>query len=423
LKNDLSSIEEELRTLKKNNAKALPTIICCIAVNLCVGILYLWSAFKTPVVETYNWTNEAATMVSSYMLFAFVIGLLVGGFIQDKKGPRLTATIGCILFCGGIILTSFLSASNIAFIYLTYCVISGFGCGMTYGSVLAFMQRWMPHRRGLASGIAVAAFGLSTVIFTPLSNAMIGRVEVQNTFRILGVAFLVVTMAACFFVRLPSEEYIKSLNLPASAAGGRNMTLGEASKTLSFWGMFFYLLLLNATWTLAVPLVKDLGLARGLSENLAVLTLTLTGVCSAAGRLCLSALSDKIGRTKTLCLISLVTVACAVCLVFAKSYLYSVAILFAVAVYGAGGAVAPAMTVDLFGPKNSGRNYGVICLSLGASSVLFNAISTGILKGDPAPTFIMGACTAVISFFLMILISSASKKQMAVKSQFPGETR
>jgi hypothetical protein len=40
--------------------------------------------------KSFDWSQEAATMISSYMLFAFCAGNLLGGILNDKKGPRLT---------------------------------------------------------------------------------------------------------------------------------------------------------------------------------------------------------------------------------------------------------------------------------------------------------------------------------------------
>ena len=50
------------------------SIVACLVVQLCVGILYLWSAFKGNIVKAYGWDAASANMVSSYMIFAFVFG-------------------------------------------------------------------------------------------------------------------------------------------------------------------------------------------------------------------------------------------------------------------------------------------------------------------------------------------------------------
>ena len=78
-------------------------IIACLVVQLCVGILYLWSALRSDIVKSFSWSDSAAGMVSSYMIFAFVFGNLIGGFINDKKGPKLTWALVEIFDNGGII--------------------------------------------------------------------------------------------------------------------------------------------------------------------------------------------------------------------------------------------------------------------------------------------------------------------------------
>jgi OFA family oxalate/formate antiporter-like MFS transporter len=199
------------------------------------------------------------------MIFAFVFGNLIGGFLNDKKGPKVTCFVGVILFSLGVGLTSLLTESSITLIYVTYAIMGGLGSGFAYGACISCIQKWLPHRRGLASGLACGAFGLSTVVFTPLSNALMnafstdGVVNFTPVFLILAALFAVVGLIACCFVNLPSEEYIKSLNLPAKAAsGGENYTLGQAMKMPAFWCLFFSIFFINGTWNLCVPLIKDL---------------------------------------------------------------------------------------------------------------------------------------------------------------------
>ena len=218
---------------KKNSP--VPAIVGCLLVQLCVGILYLWSVFRTPIVLAFDWSDNAAKMVSSYMLFAFVFGNLIGGFINDKKGPRFTSFLGVILFSLGIGLTGLLTPDSIALINVTYSLLAGLGSGIAYGACISCVQKWMPHRRGLASGLAVSAFGLSTVIFTPVSrwlmdaftSAETGIVDFQAVFFILAAVFFVIGILACFLISLPSQSYLSGLPMPA----GRN-TASVAVRTI-----------------------------------------------------------------------------------------------------------------------------------------------------------------------------------------------
>lgn len=413
----------------KNRKNPWISIVACLVVQLCVGILYLWSAFKNNIIAAYGWDTTSANLVSSFMLFAFVFGNLIGGFINDKKGPKLTCFLGVGLFSVGVILTAFVK--SVGLFDLTYAIMAGLGSGFAYGACISCIQKWLPHKRGLASGLACSAFGLSTVIFTPVSKALMnanmdaaGIVNFTPVFLTLGIVFAVLGIAACLFISLPDDEYIKSLNLPAKAVSGNvNFTLGQAIRQPAFWALFFSIFFINGTWNLCVPLIVPLGQVRGLTESMAIACLSFTGITNAAGRLIMAALSDKIGRTNAMYVLCGLTMLGAILLTFIGGMGYFVAIAIVAFAYGGPSALNAALSTDLFGPKNSGTNYGVAMLALGFSSIFFNLISgkvlhavvdvsTGTATGIGA-TFVMGAITAVIPVFLMMYINSYLKKRDA----------
>lgn len=413
----------------KNRKNPWISIIACLVVQLCVGILYLWSALRADIVKSYAWSDSAAGMVSSYMIFAFVFGNLIGGFINDKKGPKLTCVLGVILFSLGIGLTAFLTPSTIGLLNLTYAIMAGLGSGFAYGACISCIQKWLPHKRGLASGLACSAFGLSTVVFTPVSTMLMdvfrnaeGIVDFQPVFLILAGVFAVLGLVACCFISLPGEEYLKSLNLPKAAVSGNvNYSLGQAMKIPAFWALFFSIFFINGTWNLCVPLIKNLGIVRGLTPSVAVFCVSFTGITNAAGRLIMATLSDKIGRTNTMFVLCGITLVGAILMTFIGGYGYFVTIALIAFAYGGPSALNAALCTDLFGPKNSGTNYGVAMLALGFSSIFFNFIANNLIKASVnveaatavgiMPTFIMGAVTAVIPVFLMLYINRYLKKR------------
>ena len=417
---------KETLTMRTRQSAVLP-VIGCVIIQICVGILYLWSVFKTPMVNSFNWSVQSATMVSSYMLFAFVTGNLIGGFLNDKKGPRLTAVIGIAMFSIGIGLTGFLTEDTIGWMNLTYCVLGGLGSGFAYGACISCVQKWLPHRRGLASGITVSAFAFSTVIFAPVSNALMkahmvnGVVDFKPVFLTLAAVFLVVGIIGCFFVRLPDAAYIKTLpTTPVSAKihTGKDRTIGQAIKTLPFWCIFLELIFINGTWTLSIPLIKGLGIERGLTEAAAIAALSITGIFNAGGRLIMSTLSDKIGRTTTIIVLSAMTFIGAVLIMLnVQGAGFIVAICIIAFGYGGPASTNAAFTTDFFGAKNSGTNYGVIMLALGFSSVIFNTISTHLLQGDVTKTYMMAAASAIIPIIMMLIINRYMKKSTPVALQ------
>ena len=407
-----------------SKSKFVP-VCSCLVVQLCVGIIYLWSVFNSPVTKSLGMTPAKGSLVSSVMLLAFVVGTLIGGFMNDRKGPRFTVVIGVILFGLGIGCSGLLHDGISDLIYLSYGIMGGLGSGFCYTACLSCVQKWFPGKRGFASGLAAASFGLSTVVFAPLSRALMNRftdelsglVNFMPVFFILGGIFLLLGLAAGCFIRLPRLEDLCDETADSASCAvvlsvyPDDLSTASVLKLAPFWCIFFTIFCSAAAWTLVLPLISDLGVERGLSLAAATLTVSLTGVVNAVGRLALASLSDKIGRHATIVVVSCLTILAALLLTFIGGIGYSIAILILSFAYGGPGPLAGAFAVDFFGAKNSARNFGLITLSLGLTSVFCNVVSTNILNGSPFATFIMAACMAAIPIGLMYVLKRLQKKQ------------
>lgn len=400
--------------MKKSKSAFLP-VACCLVVQLCVGIIYVWSVLKGATMSYYGWEDGAVNLVASFMLFAFCGGNFIGGALNDRIGPRKVCFAGIIMFGVGIFLASCIgTGSGIILFYLCYCIIGGLGSGFAYGAVVSCVQKWFPHRRGFASGLATSAFGLSTVVFSPIISSLLGSMTISATLRLLSIVFLVIGIIAIIFIRLPSEEYLAALPKPApkkSAIQTKEMPFSQAAKTVPFWCLFFGIFFYNGTWNMLTPLIKGLGISRGLPETAAVMAVSLTGLTNAAGRLLMASLSDKLGRINTMYLLSAAMTVCALLLIFVGGYAYFIVVLLTAFAFGGPSAINPATSTDFFGAKYSGTNYGVIMLALGFSSIFFNSVSNAFYAatGTYTITFVMGAVSAVITIGLMAMINRSLK--------------
>lgn len=389
-----------------HNVRRNITVCACILLQMCVGILYLWSVFRNPVIDFFSWNGESANLVSSFMIFGFVAGNLLGGIVRDKFGSRITALIGAALFAYGIYFTSFLSASTVWLIFLTYSGISGIGCGFAYAAVLVCLQKWFPQKRGFASGIAVASFGAATVIFTPVIEAFFsGGISVPDTFRYLFLIFLVVGVVASLFIFSPPKT--------EKGAESEFLTPVQAVKKGGFWCIALTLFFINAAWNIALPLLKELGTARGLSVAAVGVTVAIVGVGNALGRFSMATLSDKLGRANTIIMLAVLTAVCSIALIWAGGYFYTVIIVLTAFAYGGPSAICPPMTTDLCGSKYAGTNYGIAMLGLGFSAVCFTAISNALhaATGTYTYSFIIAAVSAIIPIGLMLVYKHLEKKK------------
>ena len=71
------------------------------AIQVLTGLPAAWGVFQQPVMEEYGLSEQGAGYAFALLIAAFGVGCVLGGFLQDKKGPRCAALWGTALLCGG----------------------------------------------------------------------------------------------------------------------------------------------------------------------------------------------------------------------------------------------------------------------------------------------------------------------------------
>src|SRR5580658_6331544 len=177
-----------------------------IFMQLALGAVYAWSVFRNPLAKQFGWTISQVTLTFTIAIFVLGIAAFFGGLWLNRKGPRIVAVTGGTLYGLGVFLAS-LSAHKLWWLYLSYGLIGGVGLGFGYIVPLAVLVKWFPDRRGLITGIAVGGFGAGALVTAPLATRLIHSVGVLHTFAYLGIAYLVVTMAAGYFMQNPPDGW------------------------------------------------------------------------------------------------------------------------------------------------------------------------------------------------------------------------
>ena len=126
------------------------------------------------------------------------------------------------------------------------------------------------------------------------------------------------------------------------------------------------------------PIILRLGQERGLSEGAAVWAIVLGSGGSAAGRLLMPLLSDKIGRRKTDLFLFGGLFGLSVAFAFARSWGVIAVYAGLTFCYSALAAVLPALSTALFGLPHAGVNYGFLALGQTAGSLAFPFLANGL---------------------------------------------
>ena len=126
------------------------------------------------------------------------------------------------------------------------------------------------------------------------------------------------------------------------------------------------------------PEIFKIATERGLPESAAPYSIVLGSAASAAGRMLLPALSDKLGRKPVLYAVYLGLAAGSAWFAFAGQWWVLAAYAVLTFFYSGGAAVQPSFNTDLFGLSHAGVNYGFIALGMsgGSTSELYRGAGT-----------------------------------------------
>ena len=413
-----------MEKIKKQGYKA---VVGAIAIQLTLGIAYVWSVFQTGIANSiFNGDNAAAGLTFSLLLVGLGFGSVIGGKLTTIYSTARVVFIGGIILGAGFFLASLVTANTYWLLWVTYGVMGGLGMGFTYSTTIACAQKWFPHKKGLVTGIIVSALGFGGVVFTPIIESLIvlfGGEEIgeQKTFIVLSVIFLVVCGVGSIFMKNPPDGYnplgesaASTTSTPAETVKSYNVT--EMIKTPQFYLVSFTFLLTCMGGLMMMAFAKPIAVAKGLEATATIGVLAIT-MFNSAGRLIWGMISDKLGRINTLMVIFTGSAICSLLVNAATSYFVFVLIAFIGFFYGGIVGTIPSLVADIFGPKNMATNYGFVLLFFGAGAIVSSQIAgyyRNIALEDinlMFPAFVIASCCAVAGMGMMIVLRLIQKRK------------
>lgn len=362
--------------------------VAAIVIQLCLGTVYAWSVFKNDLVSNQGW-GEVPTS-ATFMICIGVIGLAAafGGILVDRKGPRLVAVLGGLLFGIGTMIGGVgVQMENILILYLGYGLLGGLGNGFGYVTPIATLIRWFPDKRGLVTGLAVMGFGAGAFFLGQIAPANIAALGVPNTLYIWGAIFLVLIVGAAMFFENPPrcELPVKSNVLKDVTSDQEPFTFEEALHTPQWW-LEWTMLFLNVTAGIGLisqlsPIGKELFrplVDSGLSSERLIIAIDAAGgavvatasIFNGLGRLFWAWLSDGIGRKAVFSTMFLSQAVLYTVVPHIDNYYVFMAVAcYLLACYGGGFATMPAFAADSFGSENIGRIYGTMLTAWAAAGI------------------------------------------------------
>lgn len=396
-----------------NNSKRYLYLIVGTIALLFAGTVYAWSILKVPLAQNFGWTVPQLTVNFTLTMSFFCLGGILGSLLNKKIGLRNTLIISAVLSGAGFIFTSFLSGSSISMLYVWYGIICGLGIGIAYNNIISTVNQWFLDKKGFSSGVLLMGYGASSLIIGSIAAKTIANANFgwRNTYLSIGICLFIVLFACALILKTRVFDNTAK-TADTAALQVKDYTLAEMLKSISFWKALLVITFLAACGNTVISIAKDISLASGLTETLAVTMVGVLSVCNGLGRIICGLIFDKFGCKKTMIYADVLTIIAGIVILVAvmnSSVILCIAGLCIVGLsFGCCPTISAAFIADFFGKKNYNLNYSVFNLNLLIASLIASLESYLLaVSGGYTVPFLVLIALAVVALGITLSIKKS----------------
>ena len=372
---------------------------------------YVWTLFTKPMLAQFGGALSTLQITFSILIVLQTFLSPFQGYLVDRFGPRVLLSLGAILTGASWMLAA--QATSVVGVYLTYGLIGGIGTGIIYVGIVGLMVKWFPDRRGFATGLVAAGYGMGAILTTfPISSSL-ANVGYQQTLSTYGLIIGIVGLVAAQALKRPPKDWMANYHTLATTTA--SVGPKQMLQTPVFWLMFVMMTMMSTSGLMVISqmgsFAKDFGVTKAMVFGMAALPLALTidRFTNGLTRPFFGWVSDKIGRENTMTVaFGLEGIAMIIWLLTRDNAVLFV-LMSGVVFFGWGEifSLFPSTLTDTFGTTHSTTNYGFLYMAQGVGSVLGGPLAALLHEqtGSWIPVFnvviAMDLITAVLAYFVL----------------------
>jgi len=233
--------------------------------------------------------------------------------------------------------------------------------------------------------VMAAGFGSGAAPFIPLIAYLLSSYGHSKAFLYTGGGFGLVLLVVAQILRFPTavqpEPAARATATAPDSAGAAGFTPVEMFKTPQFYLIYLLFVGMGSGLILVTAHIKPFSVEYGIASNILVLAITLSSIANGLGRVVWGAISDKLGRERTM-IIDFFISATAVALLpilGRNPVIFIVLNIIAMFTFGPIYAFFPPITAERFGTKYLATNYGIVYSAKGVGGIVGGWISSLII--------------------------------------------
>ncbi|WP_029420684.1 oxalate/formate MFS antiporter [Alicyclobacillus macrosporangiidus] len=405
-------------------------IVCMMAIS---SPQYTWTLFVGDLQSRFDVGLTVLQVTFTLLVVVQTWFSPVQAYLIEHFGPRRLIAFGGVLTGFSWVLAAF--AQSVFALYLSYGVMGGLGTGIVYVGIVGLMVRWFPDRRGLASGLVAAGYGMGAILTTfPITHSL-KAYGYASTLVWFGVVQGMVVLVAAQGLKKPPTTSVVSDKRDRGDAQEVSFATDTHDmshppqvvlRTPLFWLMFLMMSLLSTSGLMITsevgPFAKDFGVSGALVFGMSALplSLTLSRLANGLTRPFFGWVSDRIGREATMTLAFTLEAGAILLLLGLRNHPVAFVLLTSLAFFGWGEifSLFPATLTDTFGPRYATQNYGFLYIAQGIGSLLGGPFSAYLreVTGSWTPVFLLVASLDLLTAFLAFVVLRPARARWAQRT-------
>jgi OFA family oxalate/formate antiporter-like MFS transporter len=385
------------------------------------NLQYAWTLFAQPMVKAHAQQHWQLSDVQWGFGLFIAAGTWTMPFVAsfiDKSGPRLFMALSGVLCAVGW--GSLGHVGSLTSFYALYCV-AGVGVACVYACGVATAVKWFPDRRGTASGIITAGYGMGAAAFNPLFNHLIRTIGYSDTFLWTGISHGALILLAGLVMVNPPAGYKVAMPTAKPKVRSHNLdfTYTEMLRTPQFYFLFLAMLSIGIGGLMVTAQLKPVATNFKVGDAALTIALVLTPLANGSSRLLWGSVSDYLGREWTMFsafLLQAIFLLAATTLGRTSDTMFVVLMVLVFLTWGELYVLFPAVLADLYGTKNSAHNYSFLYSAKGFASLLGSGIAATLFEktGTWNYAFYGSAALALLSALMALYVRKMPLPQKTV---------
>ena len=377
------------------------------------NLQYAWTLFAQPMVKAHAQQHWTLTQVQWGFGVFIAAGTWAMPFLAsfiDKAGPRILMAFSGVICAIGW--GSLGHVDNLTSFYVLYGL-AGIGVACVYACGVSMAVKWFPDRRGMASGIITAGYGMGAAVFNPLVfDRLIKTIGYSDTFLWTGISHGIVIMLSGLVLVNPPADYKVAAAVAAKPKVRRhNLEFNsmEMLGTPQFYFLFVAMLSIGIGGLMVTAQLKPIATDFKIGATAVTMALALTPLANGLSRILWGWISEYLGREWTMFTafsLEAVFLVAATTLGRTSDILFVTLMVLVFLTWGELYSLFPAVLGDIYGAKNSAQNYSFLYSAKGFASLLGSGIAAWLFEktGTWNYAFFGSAALAMVSAIMVLSV-------------------